>query len=83
MKFFAPWSERKQPEIFSLSFIIRASRSPLVVGERHIWIGQEAQNSPFLIFGGGRKVVPDATLGATGTGVPFRFSFAQSRERPS
>ena len=69
VKFFAPWSERKQPEIFSLSFIIRPSRlSAWVVGERHIWIGQEAQNSLFVVFQPLRKVVPDATLGATGTG---------------
>src|SRR5208282_673035 len=30
-KSFAPWSERKQPEIFCLSFIIRPSRSAWLV----------------------------------------------------
>ena len=41
---------RKQPEIFSLSFHHPTVALSLVVGERHIWIGQEAQNSLFVVF---------------------------------
>src|SRR5271166_3167655 len=53
----------------------------LVVGERYIRVGQEAQNSLFVVSQAHHEVVPDATLGAAsarGTVLP-QFLW-QSRE---
>jgi hypothetical protein len=38
----APSRLRKPPEIFCLTFIMRPSRSGLIVGEGHLRIGEEA-----------------------------------------
>src|SRR5208283_4513661 len=53
----------------------------LVVGERYIRAGQEAQNRLFLVSQPNHEVVPDATLGAAGTrGTVLPQFLWQSRE---
>ena len=71
VKFFAPWSERKQPEIFSLSFIIRPSRSAWLLVNGTSGLVRKRRTASLWSSNRFAGLCPTRRLGRPARGVPF------------
>ena len=59
-----PLRDRKPPEIFWRSFIMRRSRSASLLVKRHLWVGQEAQGCFLALMQAQARLWPLRRLGA-------------------